>query len=332
MRVALAAAVFASFALLPYVIRPLLLARATPGLMKWYGATSLLGIAAGFVALLAAIVSPGPLPIADLPKAVEVCLDAAARLLAHPLAHWPSIFAAIVLIGAVVRLVYAAVAVSRDGRRARPPREPFPGEGDALARYLGGRPPSVRLLPVDAAVAFTTGIVRPVIVVSEGLMSALDAAERTALLAHERAHASRRHPAALAAARILARAFGFVPGVRVCVDLLVTALEARADDEAASVVTDPLVVARALAAAARLSLTGPLTAAGISDGEIAYRIRRLTGASDGRTGRGLVVLLVVVTLAMGFAQGTAWSEGRRALTRERIAIALHDTCHPPHAS
>lgn len=330
MRVALAAGVFASFALLPYLLRTSLLARGSPLFLAWFGVTSLLGIAAGLFSLLAAMVSPGPLPLADLPRAVEVCIDAAARLLSHPLRHWPSILAAVLLLAAGVRIVVAAVLVTRDARRARPPRGRFPGEERALREHLGVVSPSVRLLPFDGPIAFTTGLVRPVTVVSEGLLRALDPNERSAVVAHERAHASRRHTAALSAARIVARAFGFVPGVRVSVELLVTALEARADEQARMVVGDELVVARALATTARLTLQHPAAVAGVADGEIGYRIRQLTAGAQPRMRRGLAGVLVLATMAMVLAQGAAWSAGERVFTRERLALALHETCHPPH--
>ena len=232
MRVALAAGVFVSFALLPRLLRTSLLGRGSPVVLAWFGVTSLLGIAAGLFALLAATVSPGPLPLVDLPRAVEICIGAAGRLLSHPLKHWPSILAAVLFLATAVRVIVVAVLVTRDAKRARPPRSLFPGEERALRDHLGIVPSSVRLLPFEGSVAFTTGLVRPVTVVSDGLMRALAPKERSAVVAHERAHASRRHTAALLAARIIARAFGFVPGVRVSVELLVTALEAWADEQA----------------------------------------------------------------------------------------------------
>lgn len=332
MRVALAAGVFASFALLPYLLRSSLLAYGSPRVLGWYGATSLLGIAAGTLALLAALVSPGSLPLADLPRAVEVCVAAAGRFLSHPLRHWPSILAAVLLLAATARVTVAAVLSARDARRARPPRGRFPAEERALREHLGTVPADLRLLPFDGPVAFTAGLVHPVIVVSDGLMRALAPDERAAVLAHEHAHASRRHTTVLSAARVVARALGFVPGVRVSVELLVTALEARADEDAVDAVGDPLVVARALATTARLSLEGPAAVAGIGDGEIGYRIRRLTTRREPAMRRGLIGVLVLATVAMVLAQGVAWSAGQQALTRERMAHALHDTCHPPHGS
>lgn len=330
MRVALAAAVFAAFAALPYLVRSSLLARGSPRILAWYGVTSLLGIAAGFIALLAATVSPGPLPLVDLPRTVEICIGAAGRLLSHPLRHWPSILAAVLLLAAAVRVVAAAALTMRDGRRARPPRSRFAGEERALREHFGMVPPSVRLLPFDGPVAFTTGLVRPVTVVSDGLIRALEPDERAAVLAHEWAHASRRHTIALSAARVIARAFGFVPSVRVSLELLVTALEAWADEKATAAVGDPLVVARALAATARLTTEHPAAALGISGGEITYRIRHLTARSKRGVGRRLIGVLAAVTIAMVLTQGLAWAAGQRALTRERLALALHNTCHPLH--
>ncbi|HEX6580513.1 MAG TPA: M56 family metallopeptidase [Actinomycetota bacterium] len=330
MRLALAAGVFVSFALLPHLLRTSLLARGSPMVLAWFGVTSLLGIGAGLFAVLAATVSPGPLPLVDLPRAVEICIGAAGRLLSHPLKHWPSILAAVLFLAAAVRVIAAAVLVARDAKRARPPTSRFPGEERALREHLGIVPSSVRLLPFEGSVAFTTGLVRPVTVVSDGLMRALAPKERSAVIAHERAHASRRHMAALSAARIVARAFGFVPGVLVSVELLVTALEAWADEQATTSVGDPLFVARALATTARLTFEQSAAVASITDGEIGYRIRQLTARRRPRMRRSLVVVLVLATIAMVLAQGAAWSAGQQALTRERLALALHDTCHPPH--
>ena len=161
MRVALAAGVLGAFALLPYLLRTSLLARGSPMVLAWFGVTSLFGIAAGFFALLAAMVSPGPLPLVDLPRAVEVCIAATGRLLSHPLKHWTSILAAVLLLAAAVRVVASAVLMTRDLKRARPPRGRLPGEEDALRKHFGMVPSSVRLLPHDGPIAFTTGLLGP---------------------------------------------------------------------------------------------------------------------------------------------------------------------------
>ncbi len=331
MKVTLAAAALVSVAVLPQVLRSRLYACATPRLLVWFGAASLFAIAACSISLLAAIVSPAPVPLADFPRAMGICIDEASRLLSNPLHHWPSIAAALLLAAAVVRVIVVAALVARDAVRAKPPGDRFPGEEEALRRHLGITPPRLRLLPFEGSVAYTTGFLRPVTVVSEGLMRALAPSERLAVVAHEHVHALCHHTVVLSITRIVARAFGFVPGIRISTELLTTGLEARADVHAAMMVGDPLVVARAMTASARLTSVPVAAIAGISDGEIDYRIRQLTPQRHARAKPGLVGVVVLATIATLFAQGMAWSEGRSALTRGPLALAAYDACHVPHA-
>ncbi len=330
MRVILASGVVLVFLALPYGLRSWILANSSPRTLAWFGAVTLTGIAASFIGLLGALIAPGSLPFALLPRALEICFDAVPRLLTHPLKHWPSIVAAVVLLFSFVRLLAASVLTARDARRASPPRTELPGERAALLRHLGFVPPRVRVLPVEEALAYTTGLVRPETVLSTGLLQALDEPQRTAVLAHEQAHAGRGHLPALYAARVISRAFGFMPGVRPCVRYLVTALEARADDAAASYVGDPLMVADALTAVVALGTPSPRAAAGMWSGEVTYRVRRLTRKTPTRRSPLVVGAVVLVTVASVLAQGFAWSAGRAALTRERVALAMHRTCHLPH--
>jgi Zn-dependent protease with chaperone function len=61
--------------------------------------------------------------------------------------------------------------------------------------------------------AFCAGLVRPRVYISTAAVSLLDAPALEAVLAHEAHHARRRDPLRMAAARVLARACFFVPGV-----------------------------------------------------------------------------------------------------------------------
>jgi BlaR1 peptidase M56 len=61
--------------------------------------------------------------------------------------------------------------------------------------------------------AFCAGLMRPQVYVSTGAVAFLDEAALTAVLAHERYHASRHDPLRLAVARVLARAVFFLPGL-----------------------------------------------------------------------------------------------------------------------
>lgn len=214
MRLLLAGGVFLAFLALPHLAREPLVTRGTPGVLAWFGILSLLGISAGFLGLLLAMVAPHPPNLAALTRVVEICVAAATRLLTYPLGHWPSIVAALLLLGSFVSAAIGWVRTFRDARRARPPRRELPGESSARRRYLGHDDGSVRVLPSLEPVAYTIGVLRPQIVVSEGLLVLLSDRERHAVLAHERAHADRRHTLVLLIASAIGRAFGFVPSIR----------------------------------------------------------------------------------------------------------------------
>ncbi|HWO71090.1 MAG TPA: M56 family metallopeptidase [Actinomycetota bacterium] len=329
MRLVLAGGTFLAFLWLPHLARGALVSRGTPRLLFWFGLLSLSGISAAFVGLLVAMVSPEPANVASLPRVVEICVDAATRLLAYPLGHWPSIVAALLLLGFLVRAATGWAQTFRDSRRARPPRGDLPGERLAKRRYLGRSDRGVRVLPSDEPVAYTVGLLRPRTVLSVGLLRSLGDRERQAVLAHEEAHARRRHTLVLFAASAIGRAFGFIPSVRLSVTYVVTALEATADEAAADRVGDPLVVAEALASVARLRLAGAHPAPGMGSGDVAYRVRRLTGERPPERAGRLVVAVAALALAVLAVQG-AWSTGR-ALAGG-VAAERHAPCHGQHAA
>ena len=83
------------------------------------------------------------------------------------------------------------------------------------------------------SVAFTAGLVRPVVVLSEERMSCLDRDGRRAVVAHELGHASGRHTIVDLAARALAAGLAPWPGARLAMLETRRNLEAAADDYAA---------------------------------------------------------------------------------------------------
>jgi Zn-dependent protease with chaperone function len=88
------------------------------------------------------------------------------------------------------------------------------------------------------------------IVVTDSMLSGLTSAQRRVVLAHERAHLSARHSTALTIAALSAAANPFLIPVRTAVAYL---CERDADEQAARVMGDRVVVAEALAAAALLT-------------------------------------------------------------------------------
>jgi Zn-dependent protease with chaperone function len=224
-RLTLAVGALVAFLSLPYAVLRPLLSSGSARALGLIGALSLVGVAASVVAVLGVVVAPEPLPVAALGAAIDACIAGVARLLSHPLEHWPSIFAAAVLAALAARLVIAAVRTTLDARRARPPRERLPGEDEIARVLLGARLDGVRLLVSDVPVAYTSGLLRPQTVVSTGLLQALDDGQRFAVIAHERSHAKRRHVALLFLAIVLKRAYAFVPGIGLAVEYLALGLK-----------------------------------------------------------------------------------------------------------
>ena len=136
------------------------------------------------------------------------------------------------------------------------------------------------------------------IVVTAGMLRALDPAERRVLFAHERAHLHGAHHWWLLAAQLAAAANPFLARLPAIVDHL---LERAADETAATAVTDRCLAARALAHAALAALCHPpAPARGVA---LAYtgstteaRIAALL-APPPRSRRALLVI-VAVTVAL----------------------------------
>ena len=101
----------------------------------------------------------------------------------------------------------------------------------ASPRHLHGI--SVLLVPSRRPLAFCAGLVRPRIVVSDGLIELLSDRELLSVLAHERHHARRRDPLRRALAQAISDAFWFIPAFRTTADTQMTISELAADAVAA---------------------------------------------------------------------------------------------------
>jgi Zn-dependent protease with chaperone function len=130
------------------------------------------------------------------------------------------------------------------------------------------------------------------IVVTTGMLKALDPAEREVLLAHERAHLTGRHHLFLTA---LALACAAHPALRLLRGPLSYALERWADESAAAAVGDRRVAARAIgraALAARPASPRPLAGQSAAPGPVPRRVAALlTRPHPPRTPRAIAVAL-----------------------------------------
>jgi Peptidase family M48 len=156
-----------------------------------------------------------------------------------PVPDGVSLLACAVLVGCVARLV---VALWRR-RELRRGLAPVVASGQGELVVVRG------LTPHAFAVAGKPGR----IVVSATMLAALNAPQRRAMLAHERAHLDRHHSALLTLAQLAAAANPLLLPVRAAVGYL---CERHADELAAAEVGDRFLVAEALATAA-LAATGP---------------------------------------------------------------------------
>jgi Zn-dependent protease with chaperone function len=130
------------------------------------------------------------------------------------------------------------------------------------------------------------------LLVTSGILRLLDTDERRVLFAHERSHLAGRHHRLVALAGAAAAVNPLLVGVRAAVAYLV---ERWADEDAAGVVGDRELTARAVARAALASATGgPKAALGMHGGTVVDRVRALTAPCPApRRGRLLGPLLLV---------------------------------------
>jgi Zn-dependent protease with chaperone function len=166
-----------------------------------------------------------------------------------------------------------------------------------------GEPGSLVVVDDDRPDAFATPGAHGRIVVTTGLLRALTADERRALLAHEASHLAHRHAWWLLAAELAVAAN---PMLRPTVRAVGHAVERWADEDAAHEVTDRRLVARTLARTALLirgtAATQTLPATG---GDVPGRVRALLEPPPRPRVAPLAILaalLVATTIAAGTVQ------------------------------
>jgi beta-lactamase regulating signal transducer with metallopeptidase domain len=161
-------------------------------------------------------------PLAIMAHAAVAVLAAAEfAVMGWPLPTWFDTGAVtLVLVSAAVGLAASTVVALRAaaGSRAlrslistarRPVPPPIHNEAVALGCAAG-----LSVVAAEEAFAITYGLIRPRILVSTGLATALTQAEISAVLAHEREHLRRRDPLRLLAARLFAAWGCYLPAAR----------------------------------------------------------------------------------------------------------------------
>ncbi|MFF2324550.1 MULTISPECIES: M56 family metallopeptidase [unclassified Streptomyces] len=226
---------------------------------------------------------------------------------------------------ALALLTCCAVAVARSIRRhwteLHRPVRPTAYAGGELA-VLRDSSPDAYALPGRPG---TPGR----IVVTTGMLRALDPAERDALLAHERAHLVGRHHLFIAAAELSALCH---PALRSLRAPMGYALERCADEAAASAVGDRRVAARAIGRAALAARaaegaarTRPRMALAAAAGPVPRRVAALLGRGTPRprVGRAAAATLLACLVVSGAAALDATSDLHSSIETAQGESAQH---------
>jgi Zn-dependent protease with chaperone function len=186
-----------------------------------------------------------------------------------------------------------------------------------------GRPGRVAVLDSPVPDAFTTPGLTGRIVVTTGLLRALDSGQRRALLAHERSHLAHRHVWWRLAADLAAAAN---PLLRPTATAVAHATERWADEDAAAAVGSRRLVATAIAAAAVARRRhGPVDAAAPAPAAVGgHVVRRVSALLAPPPTRRPVLTTLVAALLLGVLL-SAWAveeSGDTIFDRAEVTTAV----------
>jgi Zn-dependent protease with chaperone function len=284
------------------VYLPLVLAAALAEAARWFGARGAPGPAARALTMAAAVTalaSTWSLTLLALTLFDDVpplsSLDTHPRLaLPEPVPGPIALVAAVLLVCGLWRLL--ADLKRRHGTHRQLRRAGQPHSGLVVADWAD---------PVAIAVPGRPGH----ILVTTGILKALDPAERRVLFAHERAHLTHHHHRLVAVTAAAAALNPLLAPAREAVAYLV---ERWADEDAAAEVGDRALTARAVARAALATVdTGSTVALALHGGPVVRRVRALSEPAPTIRRR----LIPAVLLGAGCLVTTA------AATAEFIALA-----------
>ncbi|MFI7190060.1 M56 family metallopeptidase [Nocardia nova] len=200
------------------------------------------------------------------------------------------------------------------------------------------------VIDLDEPMAYCVAGKPDTVVVTQGVVEALDDTHLQAVLAHERAHLAGRHHLLLALTRGLAALFPRIRLFRVGAVAVAQLAEMCADDVAARSHGNRTVTSALLVLSSAGERAGALGAAGTS---VATRVERLTSSIRPQTRWATRLKLIAATAiatvaplvamvmsAVGLAVCTADEDRASTLGSQVVAVALHQLgCddHHPHA-
>jgi hypothetical protein len=183
---------------------------------------------------------------------------------------------------------------------------------------LRGEDQGLVVVPIGKPCAFAAGLLRPRIVVSQGLLARTPPEFLSVVLEHEGAHRRGRHPLLLFVAETMARALPLPPS-RWAADALRFALELRADDHAAKRTKDRGLVAEAVATLA----VDSVVPAPAFEGDEVRRVRRLLAPPPSTRIRAAFVIASLSALFVFAAGHTAHCAAESANLLSATQCRLH---------
>jgi hypothetical protein len=286
---------------------PRLARRLTPGL-----AARVLAIGAVFIAGSSVLVAAGlaAIWVAQIPAVARLGPWSAAELRSgSPLPIGGAIVCAALVLAAVGRLAVTAWQRVRALAAVRRSCQHLPAVADLV------------VVDSDRAEAFATPTPAGRIVVTTGMLRALSAVERRALLAHERSHLGHRHAWWVLAADLAAAAN---PLLWWTAEAVRHAVERWADEDAAREIGDRKLTARTVARVALLVKANPETAvANAAGGDVPERVRALLAAPP----RLRLVPAVGLAAMLGFSIASgAFAHLHTDIVFDRAATAPGEGC------
>lgn len=195
--------------------------------------------------------------------------------------------------------------------------------------------------------ALTVGLLRPRIILTEGLVDALQGRELVAVAAHEEAHRAARDNLLIVAAKSVVATLFYLPGPKMAFSQMRDCLERAADRRAVRVSGDRLAIAGALARIASVSQSEADSGVSVAtavrgSGDLVSRLEELISDESHPESRGwcrLALMVAGTALIMGIfsssALAVAGSDHREAFicyTQHAQGAGPEDICESEHPS
>jgi beta-lactamase regulating signal transducer with metallopeptidase domain len=169
------------------------------------------------------------------------------------------------------------------------------------------------------------GILNPVVLLPDGLMSRLSKAERDAILAHELSHLSRGDNVTAAIHMLVEALFWFYPPVWLIGARLIAERERACDESVLADGHDAEVYARGILKVCHFCVQSPLAcASGASGADLGSRVRQIMSGDTvpdiHGAQRALLAGALVMALALPLAEGFVTAPRLIAAVRQRVAV------------